>query len=168
MMAEILDLVDENDHVIDTRPRDEIYALGLKYVRTVDAFIRNDSGQLWVPIRQQNKTIAPGGFDIGAAGHVEHGESYDDAFAKEVHEELGWDVNRLVWRALGKYGPRDGLATVSQVYEIHTNETPPLNTDDFTGAAWLYPQEIAHKITAGHPAKSNLIILLQKIYKVEL
>lgn len=166
-MPEILDLVDENDNVIGTYPRDEIYKHGLRYVRVVEAFVRNSNGELWIPIRREDKTIAPGGFDIGAAGHVEHGESYDDALQKEVMEELGWDVAQLSVTSLGKYGPQDGLATVSQVYQIQTDETPRLNPDDFMSARWLQPQDLADQINAGHPAKSNLIVLLRAIYDVK-
>lgn len=163
-MPEILDLVNENDEIIDTLARDEIYKRGLKYVRVVEAFIRNSQGQLWIPVRTQDKTIAPGGFDIGAAGHVEHGETYEQAFRKEVGEELGWNIDDYEWQDLGKFGPRDGLATISQVYEIKTDDTPTLNPKDFTHAEWLTPQEVTDRITAGHPAKSNLSVLLKNIY----
>lgn len=166
-MPEILDIVDENDNVIGTYPRAEIYERGLKYVRVVEAFIRNSSGELWIPIRREDKLIAPSGFDIGAAGHVEHGESYEEALRKEVMEEIGWDIDQLSIKPLGKYGPQYGLASVSQVYEIQTDETPPLNSDDFTSAEWLQPQELADRINAGHPAKSNLIALLRAIYDVK-
>lgn len=163
---EILDLVDEDDKVIDTLSRDEIYEKNLKYVRVVEAFIRNDEGKLWIPIRAPHKKIAPNGYDVGVGGHVEHGESYDEAFAKEVSEELGWEVSELNYVTIGKFGPNEGLTTISMVYEIHTDDTPELNPEDFVSAEWLKPEDLALKIKNGHPAKMNLLPLLRAVYGV--
>lgn len=164
--VEILDLVDENDQVIKTLSRDEIYANNLKYVRVVELFIRNKKGKLWIPIRGLHKRIAPGGFDTGAGGHVEHGESYEDALKKEVSEELFWNIDEFKVVELGKFGPKDGLNTVSMVYEIETELEPALNPEDFTSAEWISPTDLVNKIKEGHPAKSNLLPLLKLVYKV--
>lgn len=164
---EMLDLVNENDEVIDTLPRDEIYDKGLEFVRVVEGFICNDRGELWLPVRGMHKRIAPGGFDIGVGGHVEHGETYLEAFRKETSEEVGWDIDMLKYREVGKFGPKDGLNTVSMVYEIKTNNSPELNPEDFTDAKWITPQDLADQIVAGHPAKMNLLLLLKLVYGVK-
>ncbi len=161
---EMLDLVDEHDNIIDTLPRSEIYSKGLRYVRVIEAFIRDPEGRLWIPVRAPHKTIAPNGFDIGAGGHIEHGETPNDAFKKEVAEELDWDIDKLDWKLIGKFGPLDGLNTVSSVYEITSREAPELNPDDFVSARWMLPNEIVQEVAYGHPAKSNLIRLLELTY----
>ena len=163
---ELLDLVDDNDHVLKTLTRDEIYVKDLKYVRVVELFIKNEDGLLWIPVRALHKRIAPGGFDVGAGGHVEHGESYLEALKKEVSEELFWNIDDFELVELGKFGPKEGLNTISMVYEIRTNLEPKLNPEDFTSAEWITPSNVATKIKAGHPAKSNLLPLLKLIYKV--
>lgn len=165
--TEMLDLVDENDKVIEVLSRDKIYANNLKYVRVVEAFIYNSDGKIWIPIRHDKKRIAPGGFDVGVGGHVEHGETYLDAFRKETQEELGWDIESMNYHRVGKFGPKDGLNTVSMLYEINTDLTPQLNSDDFVSAQWLTPQEVADKIKSGHKAKSNLLTLLELVYKTK-
>ncbi len=164
---EILDQVDENDNVIKTLSRDEIYKNGLKYVRVVEGFIKNTSGKIWIPVRHKDKRIAPGGFDVGVGGHVEHGETYLQAFRKETKEELGWDIDNMNYREIGKFGPNDGLNTISMVYEIITDKSPELNADDFVSAGWYYPQEVVEEIKSGHKAKSNLLRLLQLIYNAK-
>jgi isopentenyldiphosphate isomerase len=164
---EILDLVNENDEVIDTLSRDEIYKQGLSFVRVIEAFIKNSKGELWIPIRTLDKKIAPGGLDVGVGGHVEHGETYEQALAKEVKEELGWNIGELVCRQVGKFSPKDGLNTVSTVYEIMSDIAPELNPEDFISAEWLTPLQLAQKITQGHPAKSNILPLLRLVYAVE-
>lgn len=164
--VELLDLVDENDNLIETLLRDEIYSKGLNYVRVVELFIKNDTGELWIPIRAAHKRIAPGGFDIGAGGHVEHGETYDEALKKEVSEELYWDLKDFPVTRIGKFGPKDGLNTISMVYEIKTNTAPVLNPEDFVSSKWISPSKLAEEIINGHPAKSNLLPLLRLVYNV--
>lgn len=160
---EMLDLVDENDLVYDTKSRAEIYEKGLNYVRTADAMIVNSKGQFWIPIRTANKAIAPNGFDIGVGGHVEHGETYDQAFRKEVQEEADWDIDQLNWERVGKFGPNDGFPIYTMLYLIHSDIAPKLNHDDFVSAEWLYPDEIRQKVADGHPAKGNLLLFLDKL-----
>lgn len=164
---ELLDLVDQDDNVVGVFSRDELYARGLEnvnWVRVIEVFIKNSKGQLWVPIRIPTKRIAPNGFDVGVGGHVEHGETYDEAFGKELSEEVGWDAKQLDYKILGKFGPRDGLYTISQVYEIESDEAPVLNPEDFVSAEWMYPEEILMRIKEGHPAKMNLKRLLELVY----
>lgn len=165
---EMLDLVDADDNLIKVVPRDEVYEKNLEFVRVIDAFISNAEGKIWIPTRHMQKRIMPGGFDMGVGGHVEHGETYLDAFRKEVKEELGWDIDSLDYREVGKFGPRDGLfQVVSTVYEIKSKLAPEINPDDFIEAEWLFPQEVADKILAGHPAKMNLLPLLKLVYGVK-
>lgn len=161
--VEMLDLVDADDKVIKTMSRDDIYAQDLKFVRVVEVFIRNSSGKLWIPVRLGSKRIAPGGYDVGIGGHVEHGETALEAFRKEVSEEAGWDIDDLKWHKLGKFGPKEKLNTISHVYEITTDTAPMLSADDFKSAEWLYPEEVISNINAGHPAKMNLVPLLRII-----
>lgn len=163
---EILDLVNEDDEVIDTLLRDEIYLNNLKHVRVVNVFIRNDKGEVWIPIRAAHKQIAPNGYDVGVGGHVEHGESYDEALAKEVKEEIGWDMKSLKYREIGKYGPHEGLSCVSMIYEISSNAQPELNLEEFSEASWMMPDDLARSIRDGHLAKSDLLPLLRIVYSV--
>ncbi len=168
---EILDLVDADDNVIDTLSRDEIYTKNLyeQYcVRVIEVFIKNSKGQLWIPTRINTKRIAPGGYDIGVGGHVEHGETYLEAFKKEVYEEVGWNINDIVYKEIGKFSPKDGMyQTISAVYEIESEVAPEINSDDFSLAAWMYPQEVVDSIVAGHEAKMNLLPLLKLVYSVK-
>lgn len=164
---EILDLVNEDDEVIDTLPREEIYLNNLKYVRVVNVFIKNDNGEIWIPIRAAHKQIVPNGYDVGVGGHVEHGESYEEALAKEVKEEIGWDIKSLEYREIGKYGPREGLSCISMIYEIKSNTQPEVNPEDFSEANWMMPRDVVRSIKDGHLAKSDLLPLLRITYNVQ-
>ena len=73
---EILDLVDDNDNVIGSKPRSEIYTEGLHNFRVVNAFVINSKGKIWVPRRAADKRLFPLSLDMSMGGHVETGESY--------------------------------------------------------------------------------------------
>jgi isopentenyldiphosphate isomerase len=161
---EYLDLVDENDIVIGRKLRSEIYAEGFLNFRAAHAFLINSKGQLWIPRRTAHKVLLPLALDFSAAGHVESGETYDDAFAREVFEELAIDVSKVEHRLLGKLTPKDGVKIFQQVYEIKSDTTPNYNPDDFIESSWVTPQEIVEKIEGGEKAKSDMAFIIRKFY----
>jgi len=87
-MTEIVDIVDENDHVIGQAPRTEVHAKGLRH-RFVTALVRNSQGQILLQWRSHRKAIFPRMFDSSVGGHVIAGQSYEDAILQEAQEELG-------------------------------------------------------------------------------
>jgi isopentenyl-diphosphate delta-isomerase type 1 len=85
---EILEIVDEDDHVIGTATRAEIHRKGLLH-RSVHLFIFNSSGSMYVQRRSAVKDRHPLKLDSSAAGHVDPGESYATTAVRELEEELG-------------------------------------------------------------------------------
>lgn len=88
MSEEIFAVVDENDEVIDFRPRSEVHRLGLRH-RAVHILVFNGRGEVLLQKRSMTKECCPGLWDSSAAGHVDCGESYDDCAHRELKEELG-------------------------------------------------------------------------------
>ncbi|MEI7720231.1 MAG: NUDIX domain-containing protein, partial [bacterium] len=139
MNDEYLDLVNEQDEVIGKKPRSEVYAEGLSNFRVVNAFVVNSKGQLWIPRRTATKRIFPLCLDMSMGGHVESGETYEQSFTREVVEELGIDTKTTPWKLLGHLTPKDGVAAFMNVYEIHADEVPKFNPNDYTEYSWLTP-----------------------------
>ncbi len=158
---EVLDLVDENDEVIAHEWRSIIREKKLRYIRGVAGFLKNSSGQLWIPIRSPEKTELPLAFDMSVAGHVGSGESYEQAFIRELEEELGLSVDTVTYRLLGKLTPREhGLSA----FEIPYEQDPVYSRHDYCNAAWLYPHEILERIAAGQKTKSGLPVMMKTFY----
>jgi 16S rRNA (adenine1518-N6/adenine1519-N6)-dimethyltransferase len=86
--GEQFDVVDENDQVIGTKPRSEVHARNLLH-RAVHILVFNQAGELLLQKRSAWKDREPGKWDSSAAGHLEPGESYEAAAARETEEELG-------------------------------------------------------------------------------
>lgn len=162
---EFLDLVDKNDKVVGKMKRSEVYTKGLSNFRTVNVFLINSKGQIWIPRRVANKRIFPLFLDMSVGGHVESGETYDKAFKRELNEELNLDSGKVEYRILGKVTPsKNDTSCFSTIYEIRMDSAPDYNKDDFVEYFWLAPKEILEKIKNGDNAKSDLPKLVKMFY----
>jgi 16S rRNA (adenine1518-N6/adenine1519-N6)-dimethyltransferase len=85
---EIFDVVNERNEVIGQKTRGEVHAQGLKH-RAVHIFVFNKHGELWLQQRSHLKDVHPLAWDSSAAGHLDSGEDYATAAARELKEELG-------------------------------------------------------------------------------
>lgn len=90
---EFLDILDENGKFTgETMDRKKIHDLGIWH-RCVHVWIINSKGELLLQKcgkKPPNKLA--GLWDVSAAGHVEAGESVEDAALKELREELGIEI----------------------------------------------------------------------------
>ncbi len=166
--GEQLDLVDAGDKPIGVISRQEVLSLeqdGRGFTRAVGVFVVNGAGRLWIPRRQLHKKIAPGGLDFSAGEHVGHGELYEDAALRGLHEEL--DIipadNKLTF--VGDIRPFAGMPYFHKIYLYHAEEVPTYSTSDYSGFAWLTPQEVADKLAAGEPAKEVLAQGIQLVVR---
>ena len=96
---EVFDVVDDRDQVIGSKPRDEVHVNNLLH-RAVHIWIFNSRGELFLQKRSPWKQNHPDLWCSSTAGHVDSGESYEQAAHRELGEEIGIDC-RLVkfWKA---------------------------------------------------------------------
>ena len=85
---EIFDVVDSTDQVIGKAPRSQVHSIHLLH-RAVHVLLFDSSGALVVQKRSATKDTYPGCYDSSASGHLNAGEDYDAAAARETQEELG-------------------------------------------------------------------------------
>ncbi len=162
---EYLDLVDDNDNVIGSKPRYEIEAAGLRNFRVINAFLVNSDNKIWIPRRTAQKRLFPLCLDMSVGGHVESGETYDQAFRRETMEEINLDVDAYEVKELGYLQPKTHhLSAFMKVYEIRSDDAPDYNRDDFVEAFWLSPAELKDRIEQGEKAKGDLPQLVELFY----
>src|SRR3990172_12943973 len=104
---ELLDIVNERDEVIGQMLRSQVYAQKLHNFRAVNAFIQNDEGKLWIPRRTQHKRLFPLALDASMGGHVGSGESYFEAFKREIFEELRIEITADNYEEIGALYPHE-------------------------------------------------------------
>jgi len=94
-------LVNEHDEVIGSclrseKPDDVI-------IRVTAVWIQNSKGDVLLAQRAHHKKVKPGQWSVAAGGTVEYGESYLDNAVKELHEEIGYIVDPVLFRAENKF-----------------------------------------------------------------
>lgn len=119
-MEEHLDIVDENDKVIGTDSRTNIYAQGKgRNIRVINILLFNDKGELLVPKRSMNRRLFPGRYDFSCGEHVVSGEEYYPAAIRGLKEELG--LENLALEELGKIGHKEGASSFMKIYKLIYN-----------------------------------------------
>ncbi|WP_223265310.1 NUDIX domain-containing protein [Nostoc sp. 'Peltigera membranacea cyanobiont' 210A] len=121
---------------------------------------------LWIPRRSAHKSIFPLCLDVSMGGHVETGETYEDALQRELKEELNLELNILNVRLLGYLTPHQyQVSAFMKVFEIKLDCSPEYNKNDFIESFWLSPDDLIKWLYGGEPAKSDLLKLVQIFYK---
>lgn len=115
---EYLDLVDEKDNVIGRDDRNKIISSETKNYRVINILIFNSKGELIVPKRSGNRRLFPNCYDFSVGGHVQSGESYEEAAYRELQEELG--IQNVVLHEIGYFHPEDiGTSSFSKLYKLN-------------------------------------------------
>ena len=95
------------------------------------------------------------------------GESYQQAFERELQEELNMEISQLSHSLLAKLTPHQhNVSAYMHVYVIMTDKDPVYNQSDFVSAAWLSMAELQLLIKKGEPVKGDLPVLVNLLQEL--
>lgn len=86
---EIFPIVDTDGNVIGSATRRECHSGSMLLHPVVHLHVFDSDGNIYLQKRSLNKDIQPGKWDTAVGGHVDYGESVDEALMRESREELG-------------------------------------------------------------------------------
>lgn len=152
--GEMVPVVEENGLVIGQATRKAVHDGSKLMHPVVHLHIINREGCLYVQKRSMKKALLPGRWDTAVGGHVDYGESLEEALFRESFEELGfrefnpiylksyvWESAREkelvnVFAAVGNFVLKPDLDEVSEgrywtMNEIETNLGKGLFTPNF-------------------------------------
>lgn len=86
---EMLDIVDAAGEIIGKALRSEAHGNNSLLHRVVHLFVFDPPGRLLLQKRSMMKDVAAGKWDTSVGGHVDYGESVEEALHRELGEELG-------------------------------------------------------------------------------
>ncbi len=164
---EYLDLVDKDDCVIQTVPRSYVYQNDLcGQMRSIWLFLKNKEGQFWIPRRSMKVAILPGHLDGSVVGHVQAGETYEQAMIREAQEEIGLDLGKLSFKFLGKLTPHEhGAFCFSAIYEMEIENAPQnWSKEDIGDWYWMTAQQIIDRCSQDEKFKESLPKIINYFY----
>ena len=82
-------VLDETGIEVGSASRDECHSGTYLLHGVVHLLVFNNDGELLLQKRSRTKDIQPGKWDTSVGGHVEKGETVDEALVREMEEELG-------------------------------------------------------------------------------
>ena len=82
-------IVDEEGRVVGSATRGECHNGSRLLHPVVHLHVFNTAGELYLQKRPEWKDIQPGKWDTAVGGHIDYGETPEEALRREVREELG-------------------------------------------------------------------------------
>lgn len=138
-------VVDESDNEIGVAILSEVWQKGL-YHRIVAVFVFDNQGRMLLQLRGPNVKVYPNCWDQAAGGHIDEGQSYEDAAMNELREELGLEIVTLTLMGTHRTNSKDGERIVNQFERVYKAEIPHDATlkpelSELTELRWFTPEE---------------------------
>ena len=126
----MVDVVDENDNILHPVYKEEAHQKGLLH-RTVISEIKDSAGR-WVLIKQSSGKQDAGQFVSAIGGHVQAGETEEEALAREAQEETG--LTNVDYKLIGKVISKRNVLDHQEnhyfiLYEIYSDQNIQLNEE---------------------------------------
>jgi isopentenyldiphosphate isomerase len=87
----------------------------------------NSAGEIYIQHRARTKRLWPHRKTISASGHVDLGETFEQAAVREVKEELGMELDVRDLHLIGWF---TGVSHCGPVFETHGAATPIPNPEE--------------------------------------
>ena len=94
-------IVDEDGHVVGVATRGECHSGSKLLHPVVHLHVFNSRGDVYLQKRPEWKDIQPGKWDTSVGGHIDYGETPEQALIRDVREELG--ITDFTPERVGKY-----------------------------------------------------------------
>lgn len=165
-MTERVQFVDENDNPIGAGPREEAWEKGIA-LRHAYIVLRDKDGNFLLQQRSQLKKKNPGRYTYAATGHVDEGESYDEAAVRELKEEVGIDANLTLIDKSSYMSDEVNAQVFIAIYsgEIDHDVQLVLDPEEVSGTRWFTKVELDEAVSKTPESFSpNMVKTYKKIF----
>lgn len=143
--VEVVEVVDSRNRPLAVMSLAAVHAQQL-FHRSVLILVYNPQGKLYLQQRSRRKTVYPGRWDVSASGHVQAGESLEDAARRELFEELDIQVERLACKLQVPATPLTGYEFVTVFTAGRIHAVPRPNPAELDGGMFVDADEMEYLI----------------------
>jgi len=167
-----IQIVNDSDQPIGEASIDETYDKGLLH-RVVYIILEDPSGRLLLQKRSPQVVNYPNRWDISSAGHVDAGESYEEAASRELLEEAGLESDGLDIKEIDYFRSDEKHAggilkhRFNKIYKavIPADTSFKPQPEEVTGFKW-FDIKAAKKLIAESPddVATGLVLCVDRYY----
>ena len=133
---ELFPIVDEEGQVIDKATRGECHGGSRLLHPVVHLHVFNNNGEIFLQKRPEWKDIQPGKWDTAVGGHIDYGETPEDALLREVREELGITTFTPQWLGMYVFESQRERELVYVYQMVYDGEIRPSEAELDGGRFW--------------------------------
>jgi isopentenyldiphosphate isomerase len=164
-IMEFLDVVDDKDEVIGKASRKEVYEKLFSH-RIVHVIIFNNKGEMALQLRSRYTSFCPNHWGTPVGGHVQSGESYEQAALREFREELGTTA-KISFAYKDLYNDPRGLKKFLVTFRTLFNGSFRANPKEVEKVEYFNMDKIQGMINSGDKFHPELLFLLRKHFKIK-
>ena len=162
-------MVDRDDNTIRKASYKEIYEKLLRH-RIVHVIVFNDSGEMALQLRSRNKGFCPLHWCTTAGGHVQSGETNEQAGLRELEEELGVKpelsfMSKEIYVS-EDYKGRGDLEKFLITFKASHNGPFEINPEEVEQVGFFSLAQIQEMIDNGEKFHPELLFLLKEHFNI--
>ena len=135
----------------------------------VGAVVHDGRGRIFMQRRSETRSLFPGAWDL-VDGHLEAGESILHCLAREVEEETGWQVSRVL-TDLGtlRWTGNDGVDRHEIDYLVEVSgdlQRPQLESELHLDPRWVDRGQALALLDGTHPSDEIVRVVVERAFEV--